>query len=972
MITNLKPIVLLKELEISDQGEVGNSIITISQLLNEGIPVPNGFIISNYVFDKYIDLSALNNYFNKTSDLKSLDAAFLSSTFPETLKEEVRVAYTKISGFSDVSVNIRGVILDEKGGEVHTRVFVEYEIKGEEEIISSIKNLYREIVIDDLNKSHLFFSGKLKIVLLVEKTVQAEVSGILYSSDIITKDNDKVVIEALFGLPSAIGETVLIPDQYIVSKSNKVILEKQVVDQEFMYVRQPRGDNILQKVHISPAWQKRQKLDDKYIQLLTQIAIQIEQELREIVQISWSFESGKLWINFIDRAREIEYKKFDNHELQDISEKIMKSEIHDHKEMLTKLMDNNIGINKISDDKSTETMEKVAISEQLTQNESKEELVSKEIQMDKNTYSKNEPLLTAIYGIGESVEGNITFDAEHATKNDIIVLKGDEDIPSNMQVAGIVVEDASELLTQRLNEYFKVTTLTGVPLATKILKEGEKIEIDGSKKEIKEIVPYTKNDKLEVNFLRPDETKLPSSETTTENPEIKLNHDLIDEGNENDVFKDIKDSDELEIQKSDVQKQNDIVADLEIPATKSPNFIKVESDISEESVSGNLDVDKEVQVANDKVEIVRRKNVPEIPQEINHFEISSAKEAEKRVDNKDITKLLDLVNDEDVVPVAKKVATGLVEGIDKPDQYKIWGKSLEKMISASKDIEVKQASEAIEAVDIKEEKLEDSKEMSFDAEQKYISEVKATVKPDVHPMHEPFLPTATKVYITLIDETIDEGLENYDGVIFTSTLDIDGYLGLLSNVLDGSGDKPVLAICPPYEEEAFRQFITKIQDLRNEGSRNLSLILPDYRNKKEIVNYKQILSMEGLRRSSTFAVYANLSRTINVFRSAEITDSLVDGVYIDLFRLKMNMLGVEKLTASTKYVEGMKKLVEYIHQNISVSGNQIMDITGFENPKAVVSHVLDLGFWGVSCDQRMAESIKKAVSNAEKKRIFMK
>jgi hypothetical protein len=81
----------------------------------------------------------------------------------------------------------------------------------------------------------------------------------------------------------------------------------------------------------------------------------------------------------------------------------------------------------------------------------------------------------------------------------------------------------------------------------------------------------------------------------------------------------------------------------------------------------------------------------------------------------------------------------------------------------------------------------------------------------------------------------------------------------------------------------------------------------------------------------------------------------------------MNMLGVEKLSASTKYVEGMKNLVSYIHENMVLEGRSLVNITGFENYKKVVENISNYKFWGIVCEQNLTSEVKRHISSLEQK-----
>lgn len=899
---NPKTVEILQNIDFADQKIIGKSITILARFAQEKLPVSTGFVVTTLGFHQFLDFSDLRLYYENSrktdsEDNSSLQDAFEVIEFPNLLASEISKAYAKISGFTDAFVNMRALVLDKDGQEISHRSFAMFDVRGEKNLILGLKNLYKDVVFDNENNIDKFFNGELQIVVLAQKAQQSEASGIMFTTDIISGDSNKLAIEAVYGLESIVDQEALVPDQYIYDKTKNEIVEKHIATQEYMAVRHVGGgSSMVQKVRISPAWQKRQKLDDKHILTLAKTGQIIEEGMQEPQQVIWSFEAGKIWINFIESSMKLSLgKKGRKATLQNmIDEEVFALEEAINTEPENEL-DTNLsapeeeGVNKsllvdfILSDNPTESPKESLIEEfdtvesfesdlefedQVDQNESLENnqkhMVNTEA-ADMQPINTQEPLLEGKYFKGDQVQGEICLDPAKCNKNSILVLKGDEDIPTSIEPAGFIIEDESYLLVERLFDFFNVPVITGVPLARKILKQGELIEMDASTGFIYETVPFSEQvGEIEMNFVTHDVNK------------------------------------------------------------------------EEKSILG--------------------------PQ------VQNATQNDKA---KDLNSLLNLVEeDSDIVTVQSDVEDdNQVEGVSDQDQFNIWGKSLEKIISASKNVPPTVAADALEhVIDDQMDLEQNSKEFSFDTEEAYIAKtIHADEVPEKEVTH--FIPTATKVYVNLIDEKLPSGFENFDGIVFSSSLDQDMYFEILEDVLKKSQDKEVLAVCPPYEKEALVKFLETIKAFRNNGYRNLSLILPDYRNKSEIAEIKKMLSISGLRRSSSFEILANISRTINVFRIGELEKSLVDGVYLDLFRLKMNMLGVEKLTASTHYAEGMKSLVEYLHESIPSDTKSIVNITGFANSEKVLGHVLDFGFWAIGASLEDADRIKKEILAIENKHI---
>lgn len=573
------------------------------------------------------------------------------------------------------------------------------------------------------------------------------------------------------------------------------------------------------------------------------------------------------------------------------------------------------------------------------------------------TNEKKEVLLEGKHYAGtEEVLGIATLSHEKAQPHHIVILRGDENISSSLKVAGFIIEEDSEILANRLYEYFKAPVITGVPLVHKIIKEGEKISIDPTtgriyefvKTDTKQVDQDASSDNSQNHITKIEETESTANIDIGVPNEIDQNratalHHMLDtqQHYESDAE---YDSEHLGVHPTYIYNET------ENPKKQHSTKTHIAGPQTKENPNNTI-------LYEDSKVRIERKHPLQYP---HNPRVSTTPK-------KDLSQLLNLIDEDvDFYNISSETPqNSIVEGISEKDQMKLWGKSLEQIINSSKEVPTDVALEVLEeAIQTSTTIQQTSKELEFDREEDYIlQKMHHNKKHSSQP--EEFIPTATKVYVHLIDELIDPNRQNYDGVIFSSTKEPDIILEMMETLLDRIQDKEILLICPPYETNALDYLLQQIYRLRNQGYRNLSLITPDYRNKASLIAIKKRIGFAGLKRSASFRIYANVSKTINVFRLPELNTDFIDGVYIDLFRIKMNMLGIEKNTASTRYVEGMKNLVKYISETLKIKHRSIVDISGFRNTKKVVNHVCKLGFWSVACEQSVTNEVKHYIKDLE-------
>ncbi|NIN35073.1 MAG: phosphoenolpyruvate synthase, partial [Gammaproteobacteria bacterium] len=139
---------------------------------------------------------------------------------------------------------------------------------------------------------------KVGIAVPVQKMVQSQASGVMFTIEPTTSDQSKITIEAVLGLGEMIVSGDVTPDHYVVSKNNMKIIDKEIKRQEWKLVKQEGGkgkdDNI--KVDLTPDEQAQQKITDDDILTLARIGKQLEDHYQFPQDIEWAKENGEIFI----------------------------------------------------------------------------------------------------------------------------------------------------------------------------------------------------------------------------------------------------------------------------------------------------------------------------------------------------------------------------------------------------------------------------------------------------------------------------------------------------------------------------------------------------------------------------------------------------------------------------------------------------------------------------------------------------
>ncbi len=306
-----KYVVGFAEIDKHDISLVGGKGANLGEMFNAGFPVPAGFVVTSTAYFEFLQRNNLKTIIDNT--LKTLnpeDTAqlqqvasiiqkqIMAAPIPLEIQEEIKEAYKHLSGRSPKHVAVRSSATAEDlpkasfAGQQATFL----NVVGEDAVCLAVKqawaSLFEARAIYYRQHAH-FDHFKVGIAVPVQLMVESETSGVIFTVDPVTGNKNKIVIEAIYGLGEMIVQGQVTPDHYEVAKSDFLILDKRIATQTRQLVRMDGGNKILP---VAKKWQSAQKITDKQIGELAQIAKKLEEHYFFPQDIEWAIEKNKIYI----------------------------------------------------------------------------------------------------------------------------------------------------------------------------------------------------------------------------------------------------------------------------------------------------------------------------------------------------------------------------------------------------------------------------------------------------------------------------------------------------------------------------------------------------------------------------------------------------------------------------------------------------------------------------------------------------
>ncbi len=307
----------VRRLETLGRGDVavaGGKGANLGEMLSAGLPVPTGFVVTGEAYLHALDAAAVRAKLGEVLDateVEDSDALKLASqelsglvrkaAVPDDVRDAVLRAFAELG--PDARVAVRSSATAEDTAEAS--------FAG---MNASFTNVTQETLIERLldcwislwgprviaYRHSLGLTDEPTIAVVVQKMVDSEASGVMFTVDPITQDPARMLIEAAYGLGEVVVGGQVEPDTHVLSRPPKPvdgqpgILSTHIGTKKLRILRRPDGTEAREDVQA--AERERRVLDDAQLLELARLGLRIEQHYGSPQDIEWALQGGDFYI----------------------------------------------------------------------------------------------------------------------------------------------------------------------------------------------------------------------------------------------------------------------------------------------------------------------------------------------------------------------------------------------------------------------------------------------------------------------------------------------------------------------------------------------------------------------------------------------------------------------------------------------------------------------------------------------------
>ena len=131
-----------------------------------------------------------------------------------------------------------------------------------------------------------------RIAVVVQQQIDSEVAGVGFSLNPLTNDYDEAVIDGNWGLGESVVAGLAAPDQFVVDKISRQVVEKKLGAKQVSIWLGPDGGTIEREGHRSTEF----TLSETQLGELTDVMCRIEELHETPMDIEWAYASGQLHV----------------------------------------------------------------------------------------------------------------------------------------------------------------------------------------------------------------------------------------------------------------------------------------------------------------------------------------------------------------------------------------------------------------------------------------------------------------------------------------------------------------------------------------------------------------------------------------------------------------------------------------------------------------------------------------------------
>ena len=293
-----------------DVATAGGKGVGLGSLVQAGLPVPSGFVLSTAAYADFVEANHLQAGIHELAALSStaapqdyedasgrIRALFTGGTMPAEIAGELGAAYGLL-GNGDAAVAVRSSATAEDlasasfAGQQDTYL----NVRGAEALADAVTDCWASL----WTPRAMAYRARegigpdtVRLAVVVQQMVEAEAAGVMFTANPANGRRDQTVISAAWGLGESVVSGSVTTDDVVVEAGTGWVLSRRTADKEVMTVY---ADHGTRERPVPTARRRQQVLDNQAAAELAGYGTRITDHFGTPQDIEWARAGGEFFI----------------------------------------------------------------------------------------------------------------------------------------------------------------------------------------------------------------------------------------------------------------------------------------------------------------------------------------------------------------------------------------------------------------------------------------------------------------------------------------------------------------------------------------------------------------------------------------------------------------------------------------------------------------------------------------------------
>ncbi len=297
-----------EELDKTQTLIAGGKGANLGEMAAAGLPVPEGFVITAEAYLTALDREGIRESVREAgASSASADEHALADasaelrsqvgavTLPDEVAEAIRESYRELGPRLSVAVRSSATAEDSAEASFAGMNASFTNVVGEEELLQRVVDCWASLwgTRAMAYRAENDFTEEPAIAVVVQRMVDSDRSGVMFTADPTTGHMEELLIEAAYGLGESVVGGRVEPDTFVVAKADRSIVRSRVGAKHEKLVRTEDGEKA---VPVAEAERKVPCLSTDEVRQVADVGITIEKHYGMPMDVEFAFEGDTLYI----------------------------------------------------------------------------------------------------------------------------------------------------------------------------------------------------------------------------------------------------------------------------------------------------------------------------------------------------------------------------------------------------------------------------------------------------------------------------------------------------------------------------------------------------------------------------------------------------------------------------------------------------------------------------------------------------